>query len=93
MQIGEVIGSVVCTVKDENLQGIKLKVVRMYENGKPGKVVVAADAIRTSGNGDFVYLISSKEAAMAFRQDLMPVDVAIMGFVDEYNSPHSQIRN
>jgi ethanolamine utilization protein EutN len=87
MVTGRVLGSVVCTAKDENLTGIKLLIVQLYENGTPGKVIVAADAIRVSGYGDHVYLMTSKEAAMSFRRPLTPVDAAIMGYVDEYHSP------
>ena len=93
MQIGEVLGSIVCTIKDDYLKGMGLKIVRLYENGKPVKLVVAGDALWTSGNGDFVYLISSKEAAIAFHKELMAVDLAIMGFADEHRPPYSHIKN
>ena len=85
MLTGKVIGSVVCTVKDENLRGVKLLVVQTCKNGRPDKAIVAADAIRVSGQGDFVYLIASKEAAMSLRRPMAPVDTAIMGYIDEYN--------
>ena len=61
MNVGRVIGSVVSTVKNENLTGVKLLVVETIENGKPAKRVVAGDATRQAGVGDFVYLIGSKE--------------------------------
>jgi microcompartment protein CcmK/EutM len=85
MYIGKVIGSVVSTVKDENLKGIKLLVVQVIENGKPTKVIVAADQTRQAGQNDFVYLIGSKEASLIFRKGLVPADAAIVGFIDEYN--------
>lgn len=46
MNVGRVIGSVVSTVKNENLTGVKLLVVETIENGKPAKRVVAGDATR-----------------------------------------------
>jgi ethanolamine utilization protein EutN len=82
---GKVIGTVVATRKDDALQGIKLLVVETVENGKPAKVIIAADATRQAGPNDYVYLIGSKEASLLFRQKLMPVDAAIAGFIDEYN--------
>jgi microcompartment protein CcmK/EutM len=82
---GKVIGTVVATQKDEALLGIKLLVVETIENGKPAKVIVAADATRQAGPNDYVYLIGSKEAALLFRKKMMPVDAAIAGFIDEYN--------
>jgi len=85
MYTGKVIGTVVSTQKYESLESIKLLVVETIENGKPAKVIVAADATRQAGEGDFVYLIGSKEAAMLFRQDLTPVDAAIAGFIDVYD--------
>ena len=85
MYTGKVVGSVVSTVKDEGLTGIKLLLVQTIENGKPGKTIVAADQTRQAGNGDCIYLIGSKEASLIFRQGLVPADAAIVGFIDEYN--------
>jgi ethanolamine utilization protein EutN len=85
MYTGKVIGSVVSTVKDEGLLGIKLLLVQVIENGKPGKVIVAADQTRQAGSDDFVYLIGSKEASLIFRKGLVPADASIVGFIDEYN--------
>ena len=85
MYTGKVIGSVVSTIKDENLVGIKLLVVQMIENGKPTKLIVAADQTRQAGYNDYVYLIGSKEASLIFRKGLVPADAAIVGFIDDYN--------
>ena len=85
MYTGKVVGSVVSTVKDEGLTGIKLLLVQMIEDGKPGKVIVAADKTRQAGSDDFVYLIGSKEAGLIFRKGMVPADAAIVGFIDEYN--------
>ena len=85
MYTGKVVGSVVSSVKDAKLQGIKLLVVQMIENGKPTKMIVAADQTRQAGTDDFVYLIGSKEASLIFRDGMVPADAAIVGFVDQYN--------
>jgi ethanolamine utilization protein EutN len=85
MYTGRVVGSVVSTVKDEGLLGIKLLLVQTIANGKPGKIIVTADSTRQAGEGDFVYLIGSKEASLIFRKGLVPADAAIVGFIDEYN--------
>lgn len=85
MYTGEVIGTVVATVKDENLEGIPLLVVQVIENGKSTKKIVAADATRQAGRGDHVYLIGSKEASRMFRKKLTPADAAVVGFIDVYN--------
>jgi microcompartment protein CcmK/EutM len=74
------------TVKDENLQGVKLLVVQMIENGVPKGYEVSADATRQAGRGDFVYLIGKKEAALPFQERrIIPVDSAIVGFIDKLN--------
>ena len=86
MYVGKVVGSVVSTVKDENLKGIKLLVVEKIENGKPAGLIVSADGTRQAGVGDFVYLIGSKEACLPFRElKMIPVDSSIIGFIDKYN--------
>jgi ethanolamine utilization protein EutN len=84
MYVGKVVGNVVATIKEPNLEGIPFLLVRTIENGKSAKIVVAADSTRQAGKGDFVYMIGSKEAARVFRKKLTPVDVAIVGFIDEY---------
>ena len=85
MYTGKVTGTVVATVKEENLLGIPLLTVKLIENGKEAGAIVAADSTRQAGPGDFVYLIGSKEAAKMFRKNLTPVDAAIVGFIDTYN--------
>ncbi|MFX1511780.1 MAG: EutN/CcmL family microcompartment protein [Promethearchaeota archaeon] len=92
MYVGKVIGTVVCSVKDESLKGVKLLVVQpLDEHRKPiGNPVVAVDAIGTSGVGEFVYLASKKEAAFPFARHFAPVDEGIMGFIDEYYIDHSK---
>ena len=85
MYTGVVAGSVVATVKDSALEGVPLLVVRKIENGKEAGLIVAADQTRQAGKGDVVYMIGSKEAARIFRVKRIPVDVAIVGFIDTYN--------
>ena len=85
MLVGRVVGSVVSTVKDSTLKSVKLLVVDLLDKGKPYKRVVAGDATRQAGEGDLVYLIGSKEAGLLFREDYMPLDISICGFVDVYH--------
>ena len=86
MYTGRVVGSVVSTIKNDSLHGIKLLVVQKYENGKPAGLIVSADGTRQAGEGDFVYLIGSKEATLPFPEcKLLPVDSSIIGFVDRIN--------
>lgn len=88
MYTGRVEGTVVATVKDEHLEGIKLLLVRVIENGKDKNLIVVGDATRQAGIGDFVTLVGSKEAALLFRMTLCPCDAAITGFIDDYNEEY-----
>ena len=85
MYTGEVVGCVVATVKEEGLENIPLLIVQKIEKGKKTAMLVAADATRQAGRGDFVYLIGSKEAGRMFRGRRVPADAAIVGFIDSYN--------
>ena len=85
MYAGIVAGSVVATVKDPGLDNIPLLIVNKIEIGKDAGLVVAADHTRQAGMGDHVYMIGSKEAARIYRDYLPPVDVSIVGFIDDYN--------
>ena len=85
MYIGEVVGKVVSTVKEEGLDNVPLLVVHLIEKGKKTKMIVAADSTRQAGRGDFVYLIGSKEAGRVFRTSRTAADAAIVGFIDSYN--------
>ncbi|MDD3401090.1 MAG: EutN/CcmL family microcompartment protein [Eubacteriales bacterium] len=85
MYTGRVEGTVVASVKDENLRGVKLLLVRVIENGKDKNLIVAGDATRQAGEGDFVTLVGSKEAALLFRLPLCPCDAGITGFIDDYH--------
>ena len=85
MYTGVVVGSVVATAKDSALEGVPLLVVQKIENGKEAGLIVAADQTRQAGLDDWVYMIGSKEASSIFRVKRIPVDVAIVGFIDHYN--------
>jgi microcompartment protein CcmK/EutM len=85
MYTGKVAGTVVASVKDHNVEGIPFLLVRLIENGKESGLVVAADHTQMAGEGDFVYMIGSKEAGRIYRERPVPVDVTIVGFIDSYN--------
>ena len=83
MNIGKVVGSVVCTVKTPTLEGIKLLVVRQIVNGQEKGLIIACDGTRQAGIGDVVYMIGRKEAALScgnglgLRVLISPVDVTL----------------
>lgn len=85
MQLGRVIGTLVATRKAEGLEGVKFLVVQLLDkNRKPvGDPVVAADGTAQAGPGELVFVIASREAALALPVVFVPVDHAIVGIVDE----------
>lgn len=85
MKLGRVRGSVVASVKDPGMIGMRLLVVQPVDDDgqNSGDCVVAADAIHQSGPGDLVYFVASREAAEAMEPSFVPVDHAIVGIVDE----------
>lgn len=84
MYLGEVRGTVVATVKYQGLEGRKLLLVQPVDQARQpvGGLEVAVDTVQ-AGEGDFVYLVGSREAALALDPSFVPVDAAIVGIVDE----------
>ena len=83
MNIGIVVGSVVCTVKTPTLEGVKLLVVRQIVNGEKKGLIIACDGTRQAGIGDMVYMIGRKEAALMLDwDDPPPSDITICGIID-----------
>ncbi len=84
MLIGKVVGAVVATRKEEELQGSKLLLVRgMDIDGKlSGALVVAVDAVG-AGEGDVVLYASGSSARQTKVTKDRPVDATIMAIVDQ----------
>lgn len=85
MKFGRVIGTVVATQKVAGLEGIKLLMVQpLNDNREPiGEPYVAADATLQAGEGELVFVVASREAALAMPNTMVPVDKAIVGIVDD----------
>jgi ethanolamine utilization protein EutN len=83
MNLARVIGTIVCTRKDDLLVGTKLLIVQpLTMERKPfGDPIVAADTVG-AGEGEVVFYVTAREATIPFRRPLMPVDAAIVGIVD-----------
>ncbi len=85
MQLAEVQGTVVATIKSKGLEGVRFLIVQpLNKHREPvGEKVVAADAVHMAGPGELVYIVGSREAAEAMPVRFVPVDHAIVGIVDE----------
>ncbi len=87
MYLGRVIGTVVATVKYEGLEGRTLLVVQPLDHdGNPaGNFEIAVDTVQ-AGPGELVFLVGSREAALALSPSFVPVDSAIVGIVDRVDA-------
>lgn len=85
MQLAEVTGTVVASMKYQGLEGIRFLVVQPLDRDRnpDGEMVVAADSVAMAGPGELVYVVGSREAALAMPEPFVPVDHAIVGIVDE----------
>jgi len=83
MQIARVIGTTVATIKDVNLVGQKLLIVRPTdEHGEAyGKPYVAVDTL-DAGVGDLVLTASGSSARQTEITKNRPVDAVIMAVID-----------
>ena len=87
MQIARVIGDVVATRKDEQLNGIKLLLVLPLTPGREpaGRPLVAVDAVG-AGVGEEVFFVRGKEASFPFYPGAEPpVDAGIVGIIDHWD--------
>ena len=83
MYLARVIGTVVCSQKAPDMQGLKLLVVEPIDrdhkaSGEPHVAIDTAQA----GEGDIVTCVGSREAALTVQPSFIPVDAAIIGIVD-----------
>lgn len=84
MVLGKVVGTVVSTRKEEELQGLKFLLVKACDaDGKPsGSPVVAVDAVG-AGIGEVVLYASGSSARQTKVTKDRPVDATIMAIVDQ----------
>jgi len=88
MILARVVGTVVATRKDPRLVSNKLMVARpMDPHGKAeGSYLVAVDTV-DAGVGETVLIVSGSSARMAQGFKDCPIDAAIIGIVDEIDTP------
>jgi ethanolamine utilization protein EutN len=85
MLFGRVLGTAVCTLKYPGTEGLKLLIVQpLNKKLEPiGPLQVAADVVQ-AGIGDLCVMVRSREAALAMPDvKFVPVDLALVGIVDE----------
>jgi len=85
MLFGRVKGTAICTMKYQDLEGLKLLIVQPLDKQlKPtGALQVAVDVVQ-AGIDDLCVMVRSREAALAMPEvKFVPVDLALVGIVDE----------
>ena len=86
MQLARVIGDVVVSRKDENLEGITLLIVQpLTPDRQPaGRPLVVVDSLG-AGVGEEVFFVRGKEASFPFHPMQPPVDAGIVGIIDHWD--------
>ena len=84
MYLARVIGRLVATRKYPGLESVPLQWIQpLDEHGADmGDALVAASAL-SSGPGDLVHFVDGREGALACPETFVPVDAAIIGFVEQ----------
>ncbi|HLB58651.1 MAG TPA: EutN/CcmL family microcompartment protein [Bdellovibrionota bacterium] len=83
MQLGRVVGTVVASQKDPQLEGLKFHIVESTDlaGASQGKQVVAVDSVG-AGTGELVLFASGSSARQTEATNNRPVDAVIMAIVD-----------
>ena len=86
MILGQVIGQVIATIKDESVHGRKLLITQLMNPkrepiGRPQVAIEVVDA----GIGDFVFLVRARDASFAVVPNA-PADLAIVGVIDHWDT-------
>ncbi len=82
MRLARVVGNVCATVKDPQLEGLKLLLLQPLDasGADAGTPLVALDAVG-AGAGETVYWSGRREACLAFDPQV-PSDASVTGIVD-----------
>ncbi|MGT2846831.1 EutN/CcmL family microcompartment protein [Streptococcus massiliensis] len=89
MYIGQVIGNVVSTKKNDYLTGNRFLIINLLaKNGEnqiieTGRQLVAVDEIG-AGRGEYVLISTGSAARKALANPKSPVDASIVGIIDDF---------
>lgn len=85
MQLAKVIGSVVCTRKLADLEGVKMVVMQPIDSSgaNVGSPLIGVDSI-CAGEGETVFYAKSKEGAMTLPTPTVCADAGVAGILDYY---------
>ena len=84
MHLARVLGRLVATRRVAGLEGVPLQWIQpLDERGAPCGRALVACAVISSGPGDLVHFVDGREGALACPRPFVPVDAAILGYVEE----------
>lgn len=84
MYLARIIGRVVASVRYEGTESVPLHWIQpLDEDGAAMGDPLVASTVVSAGPGDFVHFVDGREAALACPETFVPVDAAIVGFVEE----------
>ena len=84
MYLARVIGRVVATTRYAGLDGVPLQWIQpLDEEGRDSGDALVACAVVSTGPGDLVEFVDGREGALACPETFVPVDAAIVGFVEQ----------
>ena len=89
MQVGTVVGTVVSTQKHAKLHGAKLLLVQpeLPDGTSRGTPVLAVDSVGAGVGERVLLVIEGKAAGDALGRKGAPVDAAVIGIVDQLETP------
>ncbi|MDP6538396.1 MAG: EutN/CcmL family microcompartment protein [Planctomycetota bacterium] len=83
MYLARVTGRVVATRRYAGTEGVALQWIQpVDERGEDMGDALVASAVIPSGPGDLVCFVDGREGALACPETFVPVDAAIVGFVE-----------
>lgn len=84
MYLARVTGRLVATTRYPGLDGVRLHWIQPVDEAGAamGDALVACAAVDV-GPGDFVHFVDGREAALACPETFVPVDAAVIGFVEQ----------
>ena len=86
MQVARVIGDIVATRKDPELETLTLLLLQPLGADKQpvGRTLVAADSVG-AGVGEIVFFVRGREASFPWLPKEVPVDAGVVGIVDRWD--------
>lgn len=92
MKLGKVIGKVVSTRKEGNLEGLKILIVGYLDDklSDTGKSAACIDTVN-AGGGDIVLVCSSSSARQTVKTSNVATDNTIVGVIDSISSSNKTL--